>query len=69
MSSLGVSWAQNSPLLVSFEFFFENPSVESPMDAGLSALVKVGGVKYEVKVAQLCLTLCNPMDYTVCGIL
>jgi len=39
------------------------------MDAGLSALVKVGGVKYEVKVAQLCLTLCNPMDYTVCGIL
>ena len=23
----------------------------------------------EVKVAQLCLTLCNPMDYTVPGIL
>ena len=23
----------------------------------------------EVKVAQLCLTLCNPMDYTVHGIL
>ena len=23
----------------------------------------------EVKVAQSCLTLCNPMDYTVCGIL
>ena len=23
----------------------------------------------EGKVAQLCLTLCNPMDYTVCGIL
>ena len=39
------------------------------MDAGLSALVKVGGVKYEVKVAQLYLTLCDPMDYTVCGIL
>ena len=39
------------------------------MDAGLSALVRVGGVKYEVKVAQLYLTLCDPMDYTVCGIL
>ena len=25
--------------------------------------------KYEVKVAQLCLTLCNPMDYAVHGIL
>ena len=23
----------------------------------------------KVKVAQLCLTLYNPMDYTVCGIL
>ena len=22
-----------------------------------------------MKVAQLCLTLCSPMDYTVCGIL
>ena len=22
-----------------------------------------------MKVAQLCLTLCDPMDYTVCGIL
>ena len=27
------------------------------------------GVKCEVKVAQSCLTLCNPMDYTVHGIL
>ena len=26
-------------------------------------------VKVNVKVAQLCLTLCNPMDYTVHGIL
>ena len=25
--------------------------------------------KVKVKVAQLCPTLCNPMDYTVCGIL
>ena len=25
--------------------------------------------KCEVKVAQLCLTLCDPMDYVVCGIL
>ena len=25
--------------------------------------------KVTVKVAQLCLTLCNPMDYTVHGIL
>ena len=25
--------------------------------------------KNEVKVAQLCLTLCNPMDYTAHGIL
>ena len=25
--------------------------------------------KYEVKVAQLCLTLCDPMDYAVHGIL
>ena len=39
------------------------------MDAGLSALVKVGGMKCEVKVAQSCLTLCNPMDHTVRGIL
>ena len=23
----------------------------------------------KVKVTQLCLTLCNPVDYTVCGIL
>ena len=23
----------------------------------------------KVKVTQSCLTLCNPMDYTVCGIL
>ena len=23
----------------------------------------------KVKVGQLCLTVCNPMDYTVCGIL
>ena len=23
----------------------------------------------KVKVSQLCLTLCEPMDYTVCGIL
>ena len=26
------------------------------------------GVKVKVKVTQLCLTLCNPMDYTVQGI-
>ena len=26
-------------------------------------------LKYEAKVAQLCLTLCNPMDYMVHGIL
>ena len=26
-------------------------------------------VKVKVKVAQLCPTLCNPMDFTVCGIL
>ena len=26
-------------------------------------------VKVKMKVAQLCLTLCNPMDYTVLGIL
>ena len=26
-------------------------------------------VKVKVKVAQLCLTLCDPMDYTVHGIL
>ena len=26
-------------------------------------------VKVKVKVAQLCLTLCNPMDYTVPGLL
>ena len=25
--------------------------------------------KYEVKIAQLCLTLCNPVDYAVHGIL
>ena len=24
---------------------------------------------YEVKIAHLCLTVCNPMDYTVHGIL
>ena len=27
------------------------------------------GVKMKVKVTQLCLTLCHPMDYTVDGIL
>ena len=26
-------------------------------------------MKVKVKVTQLCLTLCNPMDYTVQGIL
>ena len=26
-------------------------------------------MKVKVKVAQLCLTLCNPMDYTIHGIL
>ena len=26
-------------------------------------------ILHEVKVAQLCLTLCDPMDYTVHGIL
>ena len=26
-------------------------------------------VQMKVKVTQSCLTLCNPMDYTVCGIL
>ena len=26
-------------------------------------------MKVKVKVAQSCLTLCDPMDYTVCGIL
>ena len=26
-------------------------------------------MKVKVKVAQLCLTLCDPMDYTVHGIL
>ena len=29
----------------------------------------VKGTYSEVKVAQSCLTLCNPMDYTVHGIL
>ena len=29
----------------------------------------LGGMKVKVKVAQSCLTLCNPMDYTAHGIL
>ena len=28
----------------------------------------LGGIKVKMKVAQSCLTLCNPMDYTVHGI-
>ena len=28
-----------------------------------------GDERVKVKLAQLCLTLCDPMDYTVCGIL
>ena len=26
-------------------------------------------LKVKLKVIQLCLTLCDPVDYTVCGIL
>ena len=33
-----------------------------------SLFSKVDGSKVKVKVVQLCLTLCNPMDYTVQGI-
>ena len=29
----------------------------------------LGGIKVKMKVAQSCLTLCNPMDYTAQGIL
>ena len=64
-----VSAGHRTPLSSFPLSFFENPSAESPTDAGLSALVKVGGMKCEVKVAQSCLTLCNPMDHTVRGIL
>ena len=28
-----------------------------------------GKLKVKVKIARSCRTLCNPMDYTVCGIL
>ena len=31
--------------------------------------VRLSEVEVEVKVAQSCLTLCNPIDYTVHGIL
>ena len=35
----------------------------------LNCTVKYGWVSEWVKVTQVCLTLCNPMDYTVHGIL
>ena len=36
---------------------------------GCGILTHLKSEKMKVKVAQLCLTLCNPMDYTVHGIL
>ena len=38
------------------ESAFSQPELDQPVSS-------------EVKVAQLCPTLCNPMDYTVCGLL
>ena len=35
----------------------------------LIILIRSGTFKVKVKVAQLCLTLCDPMDYTVHGLL
>ena len=35
----------------------------------LIILIRSGTFKVKVKVAQLCLTLCDPRDYTVHGIL
>ena len=41
------------------------------LDIGDSTLSKTRGVpmKVKVKVTQSCLTLCDPMDYTIHGIL
>ena len=37
---------------------------------GMSSLFSSNTARWvKVQVAQLCLTLCDPMDYTVCGIL
>ena len=42
--------------------------LKSPIDSA-AWWATVHGVAMKVKVAQSCLTLCNPMDYTVHGIL
>ena len=41
----------------------------SPRKLLLEILLNHENFKGKVKVAQLCLTLCDPMDYTVLGIL
>ena len=37
-------------------------------DTSSNLVGRVTEIEAEVKVAQLCLTLCDPMDYTVHGI-
>ena len=40
-----------------------------PVKLKMTFFPVLGGMKVKVKVAQSCLTLCNPMDYTAHGIL
>ena len=48
--------------------FFLSPGGTSPATRGRS-VVDTRSKKVKVKVAQSCPTLCDPMDYTVRGIL
>ena len=52
----------------------ELPDVQAGFRKGRGTRIQIAGVRWiidwsEVKVAQLCSTLCDPMDYTVHGIL
>ena len=49
--------------------FSENITFITTLQAYLEDHMRKTSKKSEVKVAQSCLTLCNPMDYTVHGIL
>ena len=48
---------------------FKLPESRWPEEVSDVMLKNYGNRKAKVKVAQLCLTLCDPMDYTVHGIL
>ena len=49
--------------------FFLSPGGTSPATRGRRSVVDTRSKKVKVKVAQSCPTLCDPMDYTVRGIL